>query len=74
MSIDTDLPIPRRADLGVPATAARRRRLLAWGALLFAVLSSPGCVWLQNEFFVWDAAPPADPLLELPATEDPRGW
>ncbi|MEY2983003.1 MAG: hypothetical protein ACO4CT_11185 [Planctomycetota bacterium] len=27
--------------------------------LSLACIPLSGCVWLQNEFFVWDAAPPS---------------
>ncbi len=27
--------------------------------LALACIPLSGCVWLQNEFFVWDAAPPS---------------
>lgn len=39
----------------------RAARLALTLALWCAALVSGGCVWLQNEFFVWDAAPPGPP-------------
>jgi hypothetical protein len=35
---------------------------------LVALLFCPGCVWLQNEFFVYDAAPPPPDVQEESGT------
>jgi hypothetical protein len=36
-----------------------RRKIARVVLLLLAAVPLSGCVWLQNEFFVWDAPPPA---------------
>lgn len=41
-----------------PRSHAWRR--LARLSLLALLLPCPGCVWLQNEFFVFDAPPPQE--------------
>jgi len=38
---------------------------------VLALLALPGCVWLRNEFFVFDVAPPAPPPAEADATAPP---
>ena len=35
-------------------------RLARLGLLLTLCFTASGCVWLQNEFFVYDVAPAAD--------------
>lgn len=47
-----------------------RRKIARIVLLLLAVAPLSGCVWLQNEFFVWDAAPP----VEEPATGTDVPW
>ncbi len=37
-----------------------RRRWVRAAIVLFLISVPSGCVWAQNEFFVFDVAPPAD--------------
>ena len=46
---------------------ANRRRLVRALAAALLLACAPGCVWLQNEFFVFDVPPPA---VEVPDGAD----
>jgi hypothetical protein len=50
----------RQVVRGLAGRLPRRlRRAVPWSlALLVLAVGSGGCVWLQNEFFVYDVAPP----------------
>jgi hypothetical protein len=46
---------------------ANRRRLARALAAALLLACTPGCVWLQNEFFVFDVPPPT---VEVPGGAD----
>ena len=51
--------------------ARRARRLLRVLAIGLLLAPAGGCVWLQNEFFVYDVAPPTPEPEAAPAAHAP---